>query len=639
MVLAESIQHFPLFVGAFALAAALAFLQVLGGKRFRAFSPWSAILGMALLLVAACFEWHGMWVGGMAAFVEVARWWQSSQSHNEVQFGFFIDPLGILFVTFLSLVTFLFLAMSEYRKSAPVSPLTSAATVISVVGVLGVWISATIWMAYLGLGIFLIGQVFWGVSQSSKNIEESHFFERSIREIFLAMTLMVSGSAIAFDSSGYQRLDVYKVEVVTHALVWGKALFLAGIFVGFRPFPFLGWIRKLPPGALLQRSFIFQHLQGALFLGFLVRTLPAIEAVGLRQVGALIAVSLSLFSFTIGLFQRSVVKSFVAWISGGYLLVLFMLFSTGPRQAFLYFTGVLLASLILSRVVSEKEQPGETKVSATPIRFIVILGSILGSGGVCFVGTAPLMELFQSLQAVSVELVLLAFGFFLSVWLVWKVGIQALERSALNTWTKGAYVIVALWFLLGLAVLWTGSLSGGLLWGDFDRVGSAWILSYFAGATESFLDHPRFIRATGYYATCLILGIGVAYGLRHRWTILMARFPRFWAWGEKVLRLDELGQNGLRLLVQGAYSIEYWLAEKLIHFAAPALVLKAVVSMSRGIKLSDIGFLKAIDASARKSIQFGSRTLQAVQNGDVQWYVLMATASILVLLGYYCALL
>jgi hypothetical protein len=197
------------------------------------------------------------------------------------------------------------------------------------------------------------------------------------------------------------------------------------------------------------------------------------------------------------------------------------------------------------------------------------------------------------------------------------------------------YVLI----LLALGAVWTGTLSGGIVAGNPDRIFSSPLALFFGASGDAWGDDASIAPASGLYWVLLAVAAFAAF-----WTA--GRRPDFWPGvSRSVPRLSSFVLSGYGadfvfariragLAWSGALSVRFfdrnvwesWVPGLLGGGArrGAALVARADLSLSRGIG----GML-------RRWVDTPSRALQLIQSGDVQWYLFFAVGSGIAILAHF----
>jgi hypothetical protein len=229
-----------------------------------------------------------------------------------------------------------------------------------------------------------------------------------------------------------------------------------------------------------------------------------------------------------------------------------------------------------------------------------------------------------------------AFGVFLVALLLWKTtwsAVRAIKPSCL-AWYEIIAPFICVLFALG--VLWTGTLTGGVVPGSSDAVTGS-LMNHFFGAADEAAEF--FVTASGLHWGALVVAIVVAYMTTARqqdaWSRLCGSFPRFarfvttgygvdFVFSRFLTGLNWFGSVLYRFIDVNAWdrwmpAVVRWISRRVIFPVA---------------RVSEI-IVFVLDVGVRKLVELPAKVLQLVQSGDVQWYLFFAVDSGIAILIHF----
>lgn len=410
-----------------------------------------------------------------------------------------------------------------------------------------------------------------------------------------------------------------------------------------QPFPFLGWLMSESDTHCPARIVITQVFPAWAVFALLLRLEPQLREVGVFPDLGWVGLASSVLAAAAGLFSNHWRLSLGAWVSAGFSLVVAVLAFAGPAPAFCLAIGVGLGASALASFAAALEEGGPAsntgRKRALWAKTGCALAAAAGTGVVGFVSAGG------SVHAMSItwsQPVLAGVGatvFFLFVFLGWKVACQAIAIKS-NTQAPWAVVLSPyLLIILALGATWTGTLSGGAIPGNPDRIFHSLLTLLLGPNGEAWGDDAAIGPASGVYWLIVVLAAGSAF-----WTA--GRRPDFWPGVTRsVPRLSAFVTSGYRVdaLIERIRDGLVWAGSMSVRFFdrnvweswVPGLLGRGARKGAAVVAIADLRISRGIGGMLKRWVETPSKALQLVQNGDVQWYLFFAVGSGIAILAHF----
>ena len=378
-------------------------------------------------------------------------------------------------------------------------------------------------------------------------------------------------------------------------------------------------------------------------LALLLRLEPRLRQAGVYPDLGWFGLASSVLAAIAGMLSAHWKQSLGAWLSAGFCRDGGGARVRGPFAGVLSDDGVGLGASALAGFASALEQGGTASGTARKralwAKTGCALGAAAGTGFLGFVSCAGGARAISLVWGVLVLAAALAAVFFFFALVGWKVAWQAI---ATKNNTQAPWLVVLMPYalvVLALGLCWTGTLSGGAVPGDPDRVFPGLSALLFGSSAATWGDDATIAASCGVYWAALLCAAGLA-----AWTT--GRRPEFWPGVQRgIPRLSAFVLSGYgvdaamtrlraglawvgaasgRCLDRGVW--EAWV---------PALLGRGLRRGAAAFAAADLKLSRGLGTLARGSVDLPSRALQLIQNGDVQWYLFFAVGSGIAILAHY----
>ncbi len=614
------------------------------GKKLPLRGLW--LLWLALVLVVAG---SGMDSGLFFGLPSVTKAWLGEWilPHEElgaVSFGIIHDKMSEVMSVLVALITGLLLLKHPKWAQAEHAYKIYSGLAFSTAGVILAWNSLTLWIGFVGGILTLLGGAIalscsaWPSEQ--KDLTLQFIWEKSAGFFFAflgAAVLAGSRPGLFLTQASSLPISEGNSSLQPHATVaWvGSSLLVLGLFSQAQSFPYLGWMNYqyslyLPVRVLLSQIFPF-WAAFALFLRFQ----PQLVTLGFLPPLSWFALGSSLLTLISGFCQHSWQQSFGALLSAGFALVFAILASGQPTSAGLsLFLGISLGGLTFllagealdgSLEVAEAETKSSHQRTSLFLKLACGLGVaamtgffgfVSAQGGLDWVG----MKVHQPIQKVFVLLV-----FFLFVVLAWRIFFQIKRLRAQSPARLLTFVALFILLLLSSGLLWSGSLSGGVLLNHPDQLFSLGLHSLLAGRAE-WNDFDDYLSASGLYWGVMLLAFLTAGWTSsvaaEKWGRANSFFPKARQFLKSGYQIQELYAWAMKALIVMGLRLEFVVSTKIWDQGMSRGLWFCVSSVASSVQQIDQWVFECLELPLVKGVDLSSKLLQLIQTGDVRWYLL-----------------
>jgi hypothetical protein len=607
-------------------SAGSAGILVVFGARFRKFLP--SVTGVAALFMGAVAVRYALVLTESDLYeVPLLRGWLLPRSEaGALVVGFVVSRAGAL-MTFLAALFSLGFVVESFRKSRVTARDSSlrverefAALLLAAVGVSVAWLGGSLWVALggtclsLGAGAFSLG------ARWDEEVE-ADLSVRFGRERFAPLGLALLGAGSLASQGVRLAFDLSAIPSISGS---GAFLLIVGLILLLPQFPVLGSAVAPANDSLFRRTLFLQVFPAASVAGvffFLSRAFTS----PLFPAAVLILLSLAALTAFVGIFQADWRRAFGPWVTTGVSLAMAALLVAGPLAG----VSLLIPALTVPLVLSFAMDTQRAGVPRSLGIFVVALATGW-PGSMALVGMARWLSASPDVATGSVVLAL--FVHLLYSLLSWRVAGAAsragVQQSSMDLLPGELWASRAGLFFLALpavGLFWTGSLSGGVWFED------QWFGSLMAGLfppAEPLSAEAR--QATLFYqGTVLLVGAFLGYSLSgrkdlDRWESFRKAFPRLVAFVESGFHAQfALGRVERFLRVA---------AEASSRLFEAGLWLRTFPAVARALGTRAAPLVEGLDFRIRQILVRGlsrfiatpGRGLQAIQSGDLQWYLFFA---------------
>ncbi len=608
---------------------------ILGSRFLGRRGSWLAWIGMLLLLTAFGIDNGFFGDGHFISSIYVTGFVGQRFEPGSLALGILHDTLGMTFglLTALLATSVLFLHDRRFQSEVFASRLY-ASLLAGVSGVVLAWCALTPWLVLCGCmlsgGAAVLALGASWVDDQEADRAATFFSERGFGLLLscLGMSFLAShGPSLFFQAASLRSLGIADLGGASSPI--GLGFLLVGIFFQLAPFPLLSWS--------IGRSQLFSPTKA-----LICQLIPAFSALALlfrfedrfRELGVLFdlfgygmigSCFLALFS---AFFQPTEWGALIGvWFRAALALVCAYVPLAGGLTAFAMLMGASSGLLVFSSAQAVFQVPQATRsLRLLGMKVVTFLGGASATGALGFYSsTAGLRVLDQSMAIPGLAAVLLG-ALFCYALLGWRIT-WLLVKSAKHSQTAsqlGMNTLLAsfLWVMLNVACVWTGSLTGGALLGDVDRL---WTPLLAPESQDFGLEN--------------FLSISTAY-----WgAIFVAFLTAYWTVGRKedVFAKAVSHMPQLRAFVAEGYGMSavrsmIWSTCRMLGFGISHVLEVSVwrQALPQGLWCLVAGIAGAMH-SAERSIGHGALRLvqsvsgtigglfQALHTGNIQWYLVV----------------
>ena len=586
------------------------------GKRLPRRGDWLIGLGALTLLVAT---------GGLGAEIadpaqgafQLTRGWLATQGEaNALLIGSIFDSLGIGMSLWTLVMVCIAVAALGFGAQEPRSERLSGGLGIAAAGTVLSWHASTPWFALAGLGLTVLGT--WTVAGSRWELgREADLMARIVSERAWGLLLCGLGASIIACATPAQS-DVTSV---------GSWFLAVGLMIFLSPFPLQGSL-AMASDVTLSFRFLTQHLLPAsAAFALLIRWAEPFRLAGVLEPLGWIALASAASSLLFSLFAAQWRAALLGWFSAASAVAVAFVALEGSRSGVAIFIGSASAAFVLALVGGILDSGAESEVkgggTATFIQEIALVAAFFGSGGIASLGAGPWVEWFGralSDPGLAALLMLLTASLAMSLW---RVGWQLKSHPPVRATSRAQLAVATFAVLPLLGVLWSGTVTGGWVSGDGDRILSSWLNSAATNFKAAPPEGPD-ATAIALYMVAWILGLGVAYATTGRrgdlWSVWTARWNRVTAFILGGFGFDRLGSVVMQVFNRsgGWFSLH---SERAWSHWIPNALSAAVEGGSLQIHRAEQWLIQRVSLGMRRSVVFSSEAVRMNQTGDVRWYV------------------
>ena len=356
----ELLYGTPILLASYLFVLFLAGLGVLVfGKRRQNYATWIVGILLAGLLAVVALGWSSLVEEGLHEKRWLTGWILPRDEPGAITVGVLQDPLGLTMVALATILSGIVLLNRGLLAKEPSPERYKAAFAISTAGVSVSWIAMTPWLAFVGIGLAILGGFIslgsrWDTDDEA-NVAMRFGWEKSWG-LFLAFlgACILAGSRSPLDwanAENWAALPGSSDEI-------GAGLLAAGLFIQLQSFPLTGWIITSSGSPPVLRVVLNQVLPALSVFGVLIRLEPQFRSVGILPVFGWVALGSALFTIGSGFLQTQGRQGLSLWISAGFSVVFSTLAFSGQWVATAVLIGLALGAAAFSIAVSAFEVKG-----------------------------------------------------------------------------------------------------------------------------------------------------------------------------------------------------------------------------------------------------------------------------------------
>ncbi len=578
-----------------------------------------------LCLWVACFLIYEI---GPGAGLETWSHWSSAWlfsdgTKGQLNFGVGSSPLRVTLNWVLVGLTSIFAAIqlregsTKDEHSILAGLLIAASASLFSLGVAAEWLSlAGVLIGSLGAAICMGGR--WEEVVDADGVARL-FFGR-----FLGWILFLCGALL---------LSAEGQEMTASTDVLAIWLILLGVWSQTQAFP---WVAALSAGSGHQKPFkpfISEVLPAFVLIAVILHLQKPMASIGTATGIFWVFLISSLLTTLTGLFQKNAQKygshAFAALIS-----LSFAASSLGhPKAAFWMGLGAIFSRCLLL-ISGGLEKNTDSKW----VRWSSIGAAFLAFSSPLSLGFAGTQTFLTSISESTALAGIFVFALFMGQTLVWKaafVNHRWSERQDQMIYF-GAYGLIAIaTFSLG----WTGAWFAGGFLGNDEQMFPSWSAQALAGfLTESTVDlasqQVSGLLLVGLSALSIIFAYFTSLRKGDHWIAIEKKAPRTFHFVSNGFLIEATTSRATRALSRRLHQFENGMRE-VFPGRWPRRILSGVVGFTlRWIHRAELVWDLALTRSSARAVNMPGQVLQLIQNGSVQWYLMIALAVILSLLAH-----
>ncbi len=500
----------------------------------------------------------------------------------------------------------------------------------------------TPWMVFIGLFLIILGgTVVLGATWKSN--EDATLGIRFALERSSGLFCSIFGACILASSNSSLLLNQQSGSLEP----LGAALLLLGFFFQFQSFPFSARRFSQAQVPLAVSVFISQILPGWAALFFLVRLEASLKGSGILWAYGWLCLLSAVLSTGEGLFQTRSTKGIAVWISAGFAFASALFAFAGAQAGFVWGIGVGLSGLSLSLLIGEQGRQEKAKKTgnkkdkieaSTRARFTVsrFFACAAGTGLLGFVSSIGGFHGFiHGLESAPV-VVCYSIAIFLLVLLGWKNFFQLNRDTTVTELSLVQVIFSALLVVLSLSFVWDGSLFGGVVLDRADQLVPSVLKKVFSQVQNNTQRSESDLIALGGYWGMFFLAFLAAYwGFGRKKEVLVSfsnKFSRIFGVVEEGYGVDRAFLGALRLISYAGEQVYRIVDQRIWDRLLPNGLTRVIEKGSQAATLMDLRFFARLSGILRSGVEIPAKSLQLIQNGNVQWYLFFAVASGIALL-------
>ncbi len=617
------------------------------GRKTPGNGVWFIWVGLLGLLTAVGLDSGILLKETLKIKIWKAGWIWPRDEIGAITVGMYQDSLSLTMSALSAMVAGAFLLNKEITHRETHLERFYSALALSTTGVVLSWNSLTPWLSFAGMVLTIVGGFIALATRWERDKEATvaarFIWERSsgfLLAFFGACILATSRSALLLND-----LNSWNIDAKTSFSTWfGSILLVVGLFVQMQPFPLIGWIvgggaDASPPVRIL----LNQIFPAWAAFSLLLRLTPQLQHLGLFPGFGWIALSSTVLLLFSGLFQNQWHLGLSAWLAAAFSLICAVLAFSGPSVAVSLLIGVSLGALCLSAggIAFQAKTSEEVAYQnrATWVKLTLFLGGASGTGMLGYVSAAGGLKWLADSMILPGVATLFAFIYFLFGLLGWKLVWQIIKKKKSSSASWVSIFSQFIWIFLSLGIVWTGTVTGGVVLGNPDRLTQSLFEGFFGSGSINFTNATDFISASGLYWGAFLFAFIAAYWTtgrdEDRWVSLQSSFPKTTQFIVSGYSVDKAVKLMARGLLWFGTSTEALIDQKIWMEWLPLGLFKGVKGVSEIIHRMDMKITSFLESGLKGAVEVPAKALQLIQTGDVRWYLFLALSSGFALLSYF----
>lgn len=630
-----------LMIGAQLLSVLLGAVVYLLGRKLPRNGDWLAGLGVLLLLIVSCWGLFSFWpsdvhqnIGG--SFVR--GWVGRGSDPSSITVGLLPDLAALSMTVLFAVIAAVVLSNRALLAAEPRAHRHYGAFLIGIAGASLAWSSATVWLALGGVFIatfagFLVHGARWHEEG------ESFLAIRFLQERSWTLLLALFGAAAIANQGGTLQFGASFEWPVTSLTDIGAILLATGLFLQFQGVPLQGTLNFPSASCPPSRIALSQVIPGLSALAVLIRLEPQFRSVEIFPVLGWVALGSAFLAVLAGLLHHDWRSSLGFSLVSAFCVSASALAFSAPSSALTIAIGASFGAIALAITGTALAAGGGTskanRKKALWAKSLAITAGLAASGFAGFVGSHGFLHWLTRLSPEPAHLALAGAAVFLVLIQLWKTVFSVFRVKASTD--IGWYPILSPLFLMicALAIVWTGSATGGWVPGAQDHILYSLISAIFPGTPEAIeLDH-----AAGVFGGALVVAAVIAYWTTQPandlWKGVHRSSPGFAEFVLGGFGFERATGAMFRAITRASNVIEYWVDARAWREWIPLGLSRSFGAISRAGTGIDAQLSRNLPRAMRRSVDIPAKFLQLMQSGDVQWYLLFAIGGGIAMLVHF----
>ncbi|MBL7715883.1 MAG: hypothetical protein JNL01_10505 [Bdellovibrionales bacterium] len=615
------------------------------GDRISRKGDWLVWIFMVVQMAFLILSWRVQIEAGWSVSHWALSWVDSANLDKAAgpmgpTIAFIRDPFQLAVWSLATIIFLLLLINQEILHFEERPEKSHASLILGFMGVLLCTSAANFWtLALGGSWVILSG---WTAFSSNWELErEADLATRFIREKGIALGLLVvgavmvhgSGIPLSWNKSLIQWLDSYPNAIAVK--VGGVFLLMGTLFLS-GGFPWLGWSQMNSRQSLVKRTLFGVVLPSLVAMMTLVRLDPLFRGIGVSHWMGWVCLS---SAFLLALSAMSQLKK-----EAYFLQTMAAVLSLGMAGGFFssaWITASILlgaylialaAAMVLSFSSVATAEPDSSRVSSETFSTVALfISGLLIAGFFGFVSSPGFLKSYLAILAsdgwgavafFSVAHLMVAIcGFRMNFGS--KPAASGAPAPVYVKWMTalGPFYL----FILGMAWIWTGAMTGEIVPGLMDQV-SVSLLDQLFGQKSIQLD-ANSAEGMGVYWGVFVLSFAISYwmtrGNPDRFEKWVQSSPRFAGFISEQIGMDRLGNGLMNLLVRFGSAVENLIDGFLWKKSIPGATKWVLRILGQGFGRADSELRKRIEWSTARGFAGAAWAVQRIQGGKLQqyWYL------------------
>ena len=618
------------------------------GKSLPRKGDWLAGLGILAQIAGLSVSWSELADSGFSSTNWVRGWIGSHTEATSIGVGLSRDTLGLAFASLAALLCGVFLLSRDLTLLEKRPQRLYSGACLATTGTALCWLAETPWTAMTGLALIFLGG-FITLGADWENEANAQFAARFARERTFGMGLATLGGLALVSAGavfGWNGASAWPANTTSQLGAWCLAI---GLFLHLEPFPLLGWPVSPSEHLPVKRVLFAQVFPAIGSFALLIRMEAPLRAIGVLPHFGWIALASAILASLTGLLQERWQASLSVWVSGAFASAVAALAFSGPWAAAAVLVSVSCAAAVFGFASSifELKQTKAVKGSLQAdgwAKIQSVLAAAIGAGLIGFTlagGELRSVAGALGLEGDSAGVIagsVITFSRFCLALLAFKLAwfFPRMAKPVFASWTS---VVPSLLIVIAsMGWVWTGTLTGGVIPGDPDRVMISLFDMVFTANAKG-MSGADALTASWMLWGSFVVALATAYwtcrGQLSGWEKAARKFPRFSRFVSSGYGVDA-GTDRVFWAIRwlGAQVYE-WVDQRIWKGYLPFSIDWVIRKLGAGTAWLDLQVLRRLDQGIRGSVEGPAKGLQQIQNGNVQWYLFFAIGSGIAILLHF----